>query len=260
MRHVQALLIAVAGGLASEVPLRAAPAAGEPAGGLAQALLAGAAAGDDGSVERRVDPARGLFTSAADPALELPVPEGFEYLGRLEFPLDDVAWVDLHLFADHQEGRIRRLVLLQFEGFVDTAEGSYRFAIPAGDGIAGSNYRFSPERIDLGGHGWVHNTWAFDLRAGARDEPGRESDRILRLLETRGLEVVAGWIMSRFVREVGPERRDELILFYLEPLDARGRSLAELPDGGPPSALYDELSAAVTAESLAIFRPLRDLE
>jgi pimeloyl-ACP methyl ester carboxylesterase len=210
------------------------------------------------SPARHFDPDRAVFTSAATPSFHLPLPEGFVYLGRLEFPLKGVAWVDRHLFAELDGRKILRTVVLQFEGFLEGATGVYSFGIPSGDAVAGSNYRFSPAPVALGSHDYVHNTWAFDQRASAEENPGLESDRLVRFLHGRGLEFDDAWIMSRFVRAVGPEARSEVILFYLVPLGERGHSLDEFPDEQPPSAGYDGLSETVTRESIEIFGKLEE--
>ena len=205
---------------------------------------------------RRFEPGAGVFVSAATPSFSLLVPEGFVHLGRLGFPLKDIAWVDRHLFAELQDRRIIRMIVLQFEGLLEGAAGSYSFSVPSGEEVAGSNYRFSPEPVRLGKHRYIHNTWAFDQRESAHDNPGHESDRLLRYLEGRGLDFDDAWIMSRFVRAVGPDSRDEVILFYLVPLSERGHTLTEFPDGQAPSASYDQLSEAISRESLEIFGKL----
>lgn len=124
------------------------------------------------------------------------------------------------------------------------------------DAAGGSNYRYSPRSVRLGSHDWVHNTWAFDNAASARENPEYESDMTIRFLAEQGIELPSEFIMSRFVRAVGKDARRELILSYLEPLAAHGRSLADFPDGGPPSEAYDRLSEEVTERSMAIFREL----
>jgi len=210
------------------------------------------------AADRRFDPESRVFRSTATPPLRLRVPPGFDYLGRLEFPLKGVAWVDRHLFADREGGRARRLIVLQFEGFLDGVDGAYRFRIPRGEGISGGNYRFSPEPVRLGGQEYVHNTWAFDQEKNAAEEPGAESYRTLRFLRERGVVLDAELIISRFVRAVGDDARHELILFYMEPLQASGHRLAEFPDGGPPRPAYDTLSAAVTRRSLDCLHLLED--
>ena len=223
-------------------------------------LLIGQATADYGEdpVDRSFDPETRIFSSSADPKFELTIPADYLYLGRLSFPLKGIAWVDRHVFAKLSGNTVERAIILQFEHMLDGHEGAYAFGVPPEGQRAGANYRFSPERIDLGSHAYVHNTWAFDQREGATQQPGSESDRTLRYLDGRGLEIDDALIMSRFVREVGEARRRELILFYLEPLAARGHSLADFPDGGPVSSRYDSLSTKVTDESLSIFRTLRD--
>lgn len=208
--------------------------------------------------KRTFDAETRVFTSSATPSFQLAIPTGFEYLGNLEFPLEDTNRVDLHLFVERSGATVSRMILLQFEGFVEGAGGSYHFVIPKGDAVAGSNYRFHPERVRLGLHDYVHNTWAYDQGENAARGPGREADRRRRFLDESGLELDSELIMARFVREVGPERRNELILFYVVPLADRGHRLAEFPDEPEISPSYDALSDAVSAEALAIFRSIED--
>ena len=50
----------------------------------------------------------------------------------------------------------------------------------------------------------------------------------------------------------------KFILLYMEPLARHGRSLADFPDGGPPSDDYDRVSRSVTERSLRHFGSLGD--
>jgi hypothetical protein len=204
------------------------------------------------------DSATRLLTCHAEPAVRLPIPGGFRFLGGLVFDLGEKARVDRRLLARVEGDRVEALLVLQFEGFLPGVEGRYAFSIPPADQLAGSNYRFSPEPVGLGGQRWVHNTWAFDNAAAARENPGYESDRTIRFLADQGLELPSQLIMSRFVRAVGEDARRELILFYMEPLALHGHTVADFPDGGPPSEAYDRLSAEVTERSLAVFQGLEE--
>ena len=60
---------------------------------------------DASSPARGFDPESRLFSSTESPAFDLPIPPGYEYMGRLEFPLKGLAWVDRHL---RFKGRIDR--------------------------------------------------------------------------------------------------------------------------------------------------------
>lgn len=61
-----------------------------------------------------------------------------------------------------------------------------------------------------------------DRGESAREEPGKESDRTLRLLDSLGYRIDDELIMARYVRAVGPERRKEIIFFYMEPPSRTG--------------------------------------
>lgn len=218
-----------------------------------------AAAGEPpSSPPRGFDAAAGVFVSAAEPAMRLPIPSSYRYLGRLEFTLKESAWVDRHYFAATEKRRITRMLVLQFEGLLDGVDGAYRFGIPPTERIAGYDYRYSPEPVRLGASDWVHNTWVFDQEASARESPGSESARTLELIDALGLELDAELVMSRYVRAVGPEARRELILFLMEPLSSFGLRLADLPADGPPVPALDAAFAELVKRSAAIFTRLEE--
>ncbi len=216
---------------------------------LAAALLTlGATSNDHRYVDGEV------FVSESTPAFEMRVDEGLGYVGAIDFVLWDKARAQRHHWVDANEsGEIDRLLILQFESFLDSVEGNYSFGIPADDQAAGSNYRFSPQEITLGGHGYVHNTWAYDNAQNMREKTDGEAARTGRFLEERGLRLDAEVVMSRFVRAVGDDARNELIIFYIEPIAALGHHLDDFPDGGPPSETYDQMSAGLLQRSLAAF-------
>ena len=194
------------------------------------------------------------FVSEHTPAMKMRVNDGLRYVGHIEFVLREIARVDRHHWvAADEDGRVQRLFILQFEGILDGVEGSYRFGIPGKDQIAGSNYRYSPEPVKLGDHEFVHNTWAYDNAANVRDNPEAEAARTGSFLKDRGFELAGELIMSRFARAVGEDRRNELIIFYLEPLSRHGHTISDFPDRGPVSAAFDALSAKVVERSLASF-------
>lgn len=192
----------------------------------------------------------GVFVSDAMPELRLRVDPRFEYIGASSFVLKEIADVERHHWVTTKNGKVTAMIILQFEGLRDGIDGGYKFEIPNPAEIAGSNYRYAPERVELGGLEFVHNTWAWDNGRSIRENPGSEPAHTARLLAEHEYEVSDELIMARFVTEVGPEMRDELIVFYIEPLAAHGKSLADFPDGGPPSDAYDGISTLIKQRSL----------
>jgi len=202
----------------------------------------------------------GVFISPSTPELRLKVDGRFEYLGAASFTLKEIANVERHHWAvTGEDGIVTAMVILQFEGLLEGIDGAYRFSIPEGPGQAGSNFRFSPARIKLGKDEFVHNTWAFDNGESIRENPGSEPAHTSRLLAENRFHLADELIMSRFVTEVGEAGRDELIVFYMEPLSAHGNTLQDFPDGGPPNDTFDSLSALMKERSLNAITWLPDI-
>lgn len=198
----------------------------------------------------------GIFVSKTTPPLRLRVNEDFKYLGNASFILKDIADVDRHHWVSADDSEVTAMVILQFEGLRDGIDGKYQFGIPEGTDIAGSNFRFSPTRLYLGDDQYVHNTWAYDNGESIRKNPGAEPTHTARLLAEHGYTMKDQLIMSRFVREIGAEQRDELIVFYIEPLSNHDMTLDEFPDGGPANEDFDRLSKEITQRSLNVIQVL----
>lgn len=180
----------------------------------------------------------------------------FEYLGPETFLLGETHEAERHHFVTRNGDEVTALLVFQFERILDGVPGQYEFDVPPEDYLAGSNYRFAAEPVRLGSHDYVHNTWAFNTRESAEQNPGKESDRTLRLLESRGYTLDDGLVMARYVRAVGDDQRKEVIIFYMEPLGRSGHDLGQFPDGGPASDAFNGLSDAVVGRALNAFEVL----
>lgn len=183
---------------------------------------------------------------------------GFEYLGPESFLLGETHEAERHHFVKRDVNEVTALLVFQFERILDGVPGQYEFNIPPEEHIAGSNYRFASQPVRLGAHDYVHNTWAFNTRESARNNPGRESDRTLRVLDEHGYRIDDGLIMARYVRAVGDDQRKEVIIFYMEPLQRSGHDISDFPDGGPAAESFDRLSSAVVARARDAFEVLPD--
>ncbi|MBO6575982.1 MAG: hypothetical protein JJ896_09960 [Rhodothermales bacterium] len=196
----------------------------------------------------------GYFTSSEDPAIRIRIAPEFTYVGSISFILFDRADVERYVWVKAPKGRVEAMVVFQFEGLRDGVEGRYAFSIPEGNRFSSADHRFSPERIEMGGLRWVHNTWAFDNARNASENPDAESARTLAMLEDAGYGLPDELIMSRYVTEVGQESRKELILFYMEPISASGHTLADFGSGPEIGAEFDALSDQVVRRGEGAFR------
>ena len=198
----------------------------------------------------------GLLLSKADPAMKVRIDPAFEYLGPETFMLGDSHEAERHHFVRRDANDVAALLVFQFERILDGVPGQYEFDVPPEEHLAGSNYRFSAQPVRLGSDDYVHNTWAFSNRESAEQNPGKESDRTLRLLEEHGYQLADGLIMARYVRAVGEDQRKEVIIFYMEPLQRNGYDLSEFPDGGPKLESFDKLSETIVARAHDTFQVL----
>ena len=198
----------------------------------------------------------GLLVSEAAPVMSVRIPSDFEYLGPDVFLLGENHEAERHHFIKREDDEITALLVFQFERILDGVPGQYEFNIPPEEHIAGSNYRFAQQPVRLGRHDYVHNTWAFNTRESARNNPGRESDRTLRMLDERGYKLDDGLIMARYVRAVGEDRRKEVIIFYMEPLQRNGHDISDFPDGGPATESFDRLSMGIVTRAQSAFEVL----
>ena len=194
--------------------------------------------------------ANNTLYSTADPSLRLRIDRNFQYVGNLSFVLKDIAEVDRHHWIIAVDNSVTALVVVQFEGLRDGVADSYQFSIPSADQAAGSNFRFSPDRLLLGGFAFVHNTWAYDNSESIGKNPAADAARTAELLAKLGYVMDDDLIMSRFVTEFGDDHRSELIIFYIEPLARHNLSLDDFPDGGPVSKDFDRLARTMTKRSI----------
>jgi hypothetical protein len=167
----------------------------------------------------------GVLVSRCLPPLRFQAGPGFWYLGAHPFRIRNLAAGERHVFADTAGGRVRRLLLLQFEGYLEGVEGSY-------------NYR-TTNPVHLGGETYNQNLYFFD--AGTDLAPEGAATRAF--LDRQKLSWPREQMMSRFVRVVDAARRNELIIFYLESVADAGYTLAQV-------------AASLTARSLRAFTVL----
>lgn len=228
------------------------PAASSSAAALLAAAALFAASPPEAEPERRFRD--GVFTSSALPEISIRVDDAFLYLGATTFELHAEARVDRHHWVDlGADGRVERMLIFHFEGFLPESGETYRYRIPPADRAAGADFRFTREPVRLGDADYIHNTWFFDAREKIAASPERELARTAELLADRGLELPGELAMSRFVRVVDAAARHELILFYLEPLAGTGLGASQFVPGGAGAEAVDRLSDELTARSREAF-------
>lgn len=171
-----------------------------------------------------VDAQRNIVTSSRDPALSIKVDLSLDYLGRHTIKIRDVASGERLIFADVQGGKAERLFILQFEGFNEGIDDAYRYDLST-----------SPE---VAGYPWRSNAYAFNMADSIKNNPTAESASTAAFLEAQDIAYPEDWMMWRSLTVTTEDRRNELILFYIEDLAAAGASLNDLYDENGDSTEY----------------------
>lgn len=182
-----------------------------------------------------------VLVSTDMPAIKLKVDDHMEYVGRLQFVLYNVAEADIFVFAEGDEGRrLKRWLVVQFEGFLDSNSHTYNYAMPT--------------RFTLGSHEYMVDDYAANLKTMMAEEPA-DSDgaNVAALLRREGYTLPEDAIWSRFVRAVGEARRKELLIIYTEDLAPLGLAASDLPANVPLPQEYAALTEGLHKRALLTF-------
>ena len=180
-----------------------------------------------------------VVRSAADPAADIVVDPAFSFLGRVSAPvMNGQATAEQYWFVKADSGRITRMVVVHFERW--------------NDGIAGAfNYpTFRMRR--LGDHDYLHQSFPLEAACGLATPDARA------LMRRAGLALAKECVATRFVRAASADRRSEMILFYVEPVDSlpsvEGLGPGGLPVGydrpSPPDTPWSATDRRLTDEAL----------
>lgn len=182
-----------------------------------------------------------VLTSNKLPEIEITVNEEFSFIGQFDFEIiassdeypehlqgKPVAAGERYIFATMDENRsINKLFIVQFEGFLPANEFIYNYNFSSADSIGGNKYR--------------HNTWFYDSKKLAQENPNGEGAKTRTFLEGKGFILEDEFMMSRFVGLASDDRKNEIIIFYHEMLNkTTGESLDE----------YENSSSIAKAKSI----------
>jgi hypothetical protein len=151
------------------------------------------------------------------PPVRIKFGEEFKYAGTQSFVLYGSAQVEQHFFVDADGRRIRRLFMVQFEGYLPTNTHTYDYQIK--------------DTVRLGGLDFMHDTQVGSVSAFRKQYPDSDAARAVSFLEGKGYEPDGmDVVFERFIRLVDDARRNELLIVYYENLKAAGLTAAELSD------------------------------
>lgn len=178
-----------------------------------------------------------VLTSKDTPAVRLEVDKAFKYIGSQSFVLYDIANAEQHFFVDaDKDGRMKRFIWIQFEGYLPSNTHSY-------------NYK-SPKIVNAGGFDFFADAYPRSLK-GNLGRPDSDGARARELLSAKGFSMIgAEFISQRLVHIVDEAKRNELMIIYVEDLTGTGLTAADLAEGGSARARWSEISQGLLDRAL----------
>lgn len=188
------------------------------------------------------------------PKIKIEVADEFDYVGQFDFeiiansneyPMDlqgmPVAAGERLVFVKaDQDKNIEKLFIVQFEGFLESNDFIYNYDFSNADFIADNKYR--------------HNTWYYDNKVAIQENPLGESAKTDAFLKREGFQTEDHFMMSRFVGLASEDRKNEIIIFYIEMLKtSTGYSLDEW-ENSVPEAEATGIDSSFIARSRMSFR------
>lgn len=169
------------------------------------------------------------LTSAHLPAVQIKFDQPFKYAGNQSFILYDVANAEQHFFVDaDKEGRIKRMYWVQFEGYLPSNTHSYKYK--------------PTKLVDVGGLEFIADAYAVNFTANPA-RAGSDGSRARSFLESRGYRMASDDVlMQRLVNLIGADKRNELMIIYLEDLRGMQLTAADFAKDGRAVTRWDEVS------------------
>ena len=190
------------------------------------------------TVEAPTRTVKGRTLSSADlPAVRLEFGKDFKYVGTHTFILYNVARAEQHFFVDaDKDGRIKRLYWIQFEGYLPDNTNSY-------------NYK-GAKTVNIGGLDFFADVYARNIKTSP-GRPDSDAAKGRAFLESKGFRLGSDETVSeRFLHYIGPDKRNELMIIYIEDLGLSGMTAADLGPNGKDAAKWPTFSEGVLERAI----------
>lgn len=183
-----------------------------------------------------------ILRSEKSPVIAIRIDPAFRYAGATSFILYDICRVEQHHFvvAD-PERRILRQLWVQFEGYLENNDRTYNYS--------------GMESLNLNGFPFLHNADPINVEQVYEARPASDFAHVVDFLQEKGYLLTGDMLFHRLVW-LDADRRNELMIIYLEGLEGTGYRLADLAEGGPAASEWPALSQALQERSLSSFKIL----
>lgn len=170
------------------------------------------------------------------PSMELMLDDDFVYIGRVPFEIEDMATGERFVFVvPGHDDDIDRMFIAHFESIYSDDTFNYSFT-------------GAPE---IGGLKVRENPFAYSNAEARASNPAGEPAKTMDLLIEHGFQPTDIWLMHRYVSVPDPDRKHEMILFYVEMFDGE---LSALYRDGRDTPEWQALATQLKARADRSFR------
>ena len=143
------------------------------------------------------------IVSPALPPVHISIDPTLTYVGGPRFQLYGIAHAEQHLFVRAEpQHMIRRLVWVQFEGFLPDNQRTYRYPVT--------------EIVTLGGAQFIYDASSVVIADAIAERPNSDLAAARDHLQAQGYRMPEMVGAQRFVYLIGPDNRHELMIIYGE--------------------------------------------
>jgi len=186
-----------------------------------------------------------VLSSTAQPAVRVRFDRAFKYVGTQRFVLYERARAEQFYFVDADKGgRIRRLYIVQFEGYLPNMDGQYDYSQLKTIEIGGESYRADAQIVP-------------SVEAVLKANAESDAARAVAFLRGKGYEAGESVMFQRFVRVLDEAKRHEFIIIYVEDLSGTGLRAADLDEGGRAFAQREKILGELRGRALKGFAVLK---
>ena len=182
----------------------------------------------------------GVLISTKEPALGIEVVRPFAFLGRHPVVVGEVGAGERFVFVDADNEVVRRLLIVQFEGFLPGVDDFFRYDLSGKPVVAKYAFR--------------SNGYAFDMAESVSRNPAGEAAATNTFLESKGYEVPRYWMMWRSLTIADEAKKKEVIIFYVEDAESIGLTLADLYRDDSPTDAWLNIQRELEVRANGSFR------
>jgi len=186
-----------------------------------------------------------ILTSTYLPSIRIKFDKAFKHVGSQKFTLYERAQAEQYYFVEADEQhRIKRMYIVQFEGYLPGVNATYDYPATKTVEIAGQSYIVEAQVVQ-------------SVSAVLKQNPQSDAARAVSFLEGKGYRGGESVLFQRFVRLVDKDKRNEFILLYIEDLSGTGFTAADFAKDGRAFSQKEKFLHELSNQALKGFTVLK---